>query len=117
VTKYGRIVTDENNKTVFVWFIGKPDVYESLYTLLGLEKPAAGTYDKDMSFGEASGIRARIAVKLNDAAGNPAGRRLLWCASDFLEDCVEDGNLNGEAYGAGGEVIASAYIPRARNYA
>lgn len=115
--KYGRIVTDGNGKDVFLWFIGKAEVYENLYILLGLEKPVAGDYDKDQSYGEASGTRARIAVKLNDAAGQPAGRRLLWCSSDFIEDCVEDGVLNAEPYGAGGEVIASAYIPRTRNYA
>jgi len=115
--KYGRIVTDPNGFDVFMWFIGKASVYETLYTLLGLEKPVAGDYDKDMSFGEASGIRARIAVKLTDAAGNAVGRRLLWCSTDFLEDCVEEGNLNGEPYGAGGELIASAYIARTRNYA
>jgi hypothetical protein len=109
--KYG-VTYDDDGSTVFQWFLGDTEVYDPLFAALGLEKPAAGTYDKSEKFPSHSYMRQRIAVRVNDAGGLPAGRRLLWCATDELEEVIDEGALSGLAYGAGGDVITDAYVPR-----
>jgi len=115
-SKYGLITTETGGQKVFHWFLAKDEIYEDLAPFLGLEHdPDPDDYDFEQHFQTASGLRARIAVKVKDSSNKPAGRRLLWVATEFLEDCCYEGNLNGLVYGSD-RTITSAYIPRNEAY-
>lgn len=109
--KYGVTYTNSAGGTVFKWFLGDVDVYDNFFTVLGLDTSISAGADVDHKKTSHDPDFCRIAVKLRDASGASAGRRLLWCGRDEVEE-VLGGALAGEPWGTGGEVIASAYVPR-----
>ncbi len=109
--KYGVTYTNSAGNTVFKWFLGKVDVYDALFALLGLDTTISAAASSDHRKTSHDPDFCRIAVKLVLPSGLSAGRRLVYVARDEVEE-VLGGSLNGLPWGLGAETIESAYVPR-----